>query len=95
MEGRIQKIPHREEINLSCPCLGHGDITHSYLLKQEPLPWCVGCHTPYSVKHLLIDCIALILKENTPTLNNMKGLFEHEVDKIVAFLKTVGLYKRI
>ena len=46
----------REEI------IGHTDITHSYLLKQEQPPWCVGCHTSYSVKHLLIDCIDLTPK---------------------------------
>ena len=48
---------HREEIILSRLCIGHTDITHPYLLKQEQPPWCEGCHTSYSVKHLLIDCI--------------------------------------
>ena len=87
----------REEIILSCLCIRHTDITHSYLLKQEQQPWWVGCHSPYSVKHLLIDCINLTPKRQYfYSVNNIKELFEHaEVDKILAFLKAVGLYKRI
>ena len=77
--------------------IGHTDITHSYLLKQEQPPWCVGYHTSYSVKHLLIDCIDLTPKgQYFCTINSMKELFEHvKVDKILAFLKAVSLYKRI
>ena len=87
----------REEIILSRLHIGHTDIIHSHLLKQEQSPWCVGCHTSYSVKHLLIDCIDLTPKRlYFYTVNNMKELFKHdEGDKILAFLKAVGLYKRI
>ena len=87
----------RVEIILSHLCIGRTDIIHSYLLKQEQPPWCVGCHAPYSVKHLLIDCINLTPKRQYCfTVNNIKELFEHvEVDKILAFLKAVGLYKKI
>ena len=87
----------REEIILPSLCIEHTDITHSYLLKQEQPPWYVGHHTLYSVKHLLIDCIDLTPKgQYFYTVNNMKELFEHvKVDKILAFLKAVGLYKRI
>ena len=53
---------HWEEIILSRLRIGHTDIAHSYLLKQEQPPWCVGCHTSYLVKHLLIDCIDLTSK---------------------------------
>ena len=75
MEGRIQKIC-REEIFLSHLHIGHTDITHSYLLKQEQPPWCVGCHTSYSVKHLLIDCIDLTPKRQYfYIVNNTKELF--------------------
>ena len=57
----------------------------------------MGCHTPYSFKHLLIDCIDLTPKrQNFYTVNNIKELFEHvKVDKILAFLKVVGLYKTV
>ena len=56
------RLSHRGEIILSCLCIQCIDITHSYLLKQEQPPWCVGCHTLYSVKYLLIDCISLTSK---------------------------------
>ena len=96
MEGRIQKIL----LGRDYPILfmyGHTDITHRYLIKQEEPPWCVGCQTPYSVKHLLIDCVNLTPKRQYfYTVNNMEELFEHvKVDKILAFLKAVGLYRRI
>ena len=85
-----------EEIILFRLRIGHTDITHSYLLRQEQPPWWVGCHTPYSVRHLLIDCIDLTPKRQyIYTVNNMKELFEHiKVDKILAFLKAVGLYNK-
>ena len=88
---------HREEIILSYLHIGHTDITHSYLLKQEQPLWYVGCHISYSVKHLLIDCIDLTPKRQYfYTVKNMKEQFEHvKVYKILAFLKAVGLYKRI
>ena len=90
MEGYSKSL--REEIILSCLCIGHTDITHSYLLKQEQPPWCVGCHTSYSIKHLLVDYTNLTPKRQYfYTVNNMKEL----LDKIPAFLKAVGLYKRI
>ena len=38
----------REEIILSFLRIGHTEITHSYLLKQEQQPWCVGCHFIFS-----------------------------------------------
>ena len=87
----------REEIILSHLYIRHIDITHSYLLKQEQPPWCVGCHTSYSVKHLLIDCIELTPKRQyLYTVINIKELFEHvKIDNILAFLRAVGLYKRI
>ena len=86
-----------KEIILSRLRIGHTDITHSYLLKQEQPPWCVGCHGTYSVKHLLIDCIDLTPKRQYfYPVNNMKELFEYvKVDKILAFQKAVGLYQRI
>ena len=68
--------------------------THIYSNKNHHGVWDV---TSYSVKRLSINCI-----DRTPkgqyfyTVNNMKELFEHiKVDKILAFLKAVGLYKRI
>ncbi len=93
MEGRIPKIQQGRDY----PILS-GYWTHRHHpLNQEQPPWCVGCHTPYSIKHLLINCINLTPKRQYfYTVNNIKELFKHvEVDKILVFLKAVGLYKRV
>jgi len=37
--------------------IGHTRLTHSYLLKGENQPECQICHSPLTVKHILIDCI--------------------------------------
>ena len=51
--------------DLSTPCsygqnwtrcrIGHGRITHSYLLNNEERPKCIPCDSNYSLKHVLID----------------------------------------
>ena len=52
-------LSRREEIVITRACLGHMYCTHSYLLKCEETPWCIPCHCPNTVKHLLVDCIDL------------------------------------
>ena len=91
------KKSRREETVLSRLRIGHTNITHSYLLKREQPPWCEGCHAPFSVEHILIECIDLVPKrQQYYTANNLKDLFEHvKVDIILKFLKAVGLYGKI
>ena len=37
--------------------IGHTRITHSYLLNHEEQPFCIVCYQPFTVKHIVIDCI--------------------------------------
>ena len=37
--------------------IGHGRITHSYLLNNEERLECSLCKSNYSLKHVLIDCV--------------------------------------
>ena len=39
--------------------MGHTYFTHSYLLKGEDMSWCIPCHCPDTVKHILLECIDL------------------------------------
>ena len=32
-------------------------ITHSYLFNHKKQPFCIVCNQPFTVKHILIDCI--------------------------------------
>ena len=53
----INKLSRREEIVLARLRISHTRKTHSYLLKQEDQPKCIGCDTPFTVKHILLECI--------------------------------------
>ena len=53
----IHKLSRREEIVLAPLRIGHTRKTHSHLLKREDQPKCIGCDTPFTVKHFLLDCI--------------------------------------
>ena len=56
----IHKLSRREEIVLSRLRIGHTRLTHSFLLKREDKPQCIGCDTQLTVKHFLLDCIDFI-----------------------------------
>ena len=45
------------EVVLSRLRLRHSYLTHSYLLKGEPLPECVTCNCRLTISHILVDCI--------------------------------------
>ena len=47
----------REEVVITRLRIGHTRITHSYLLNHEEQPFCIVCNQPFTVKHILIDCI--------------------------------------
>ena len=64
-------LSHREEIVITRARIGHTYFTHSYLLKGEDMPWCIPCHCPDTVKHILLDCIDV-----TPELNIIEILIQ-------------------
>ena len=37
--------------------IGHSYPTHSYLLHKEPQPLCIPCYSPFSIEHVLTECI--------------------------------------
>ena len=46
----------QEEVVLAGLRIGHTRITHSYLLKREELPYCLGCDALFTVRHFLLEC---------------------------------------
>ena len=50
----VPKLYRREEIILACLRIGHTRLTHSWLLKLEEDPYCIGCDTPFTVRHFLL-----------------------------------------
>ena len=86
----------RGEIVRTRACIGHTYFTHSYLLKGEDMPWCIPCHCPDTVKHILLDCIDLrdTRMKYYRNVNTMEKLFSENVFNIINYLKECGLYKK-
>jgi ribonuclease HI len=74
--------------------IGHTYYTHSFILKGEDGPRCVGCGEDITVKHILLDCVDFSYQRpwfySSP---NLKHLFTQVPgDRILSFLKEIGLY---
>ena len=39
--------------------IGYSYLTHSFILRKEEAPFCVGCSSVIIVKHILIECADL------------------------------------
>ena len=87
----------KEEVVLSRLRIGHAYFSHSYILRQEDPPECTACQEIYSVRHVLIDCIDLgLIRPRFYTVPDLKTLFDTvSVDRILSFLKEVGLFAKI
>ena len=85
------------ETKLTRLILGHTRITHSFLLKAEPPPQCIGCAAPYTVKHFMLECADFI--EARQRFYNVKTLQELFTDvsshNIWGYIKEIGLVNKI
>ena len=89
---------NRKEETVLCRLhTGHTFITHSYLLKGEEPPWCVPCHQPLTVKHLLIDCWDLHdVRHKHYTADSLRTLFRDVPPwTIMEFLREVNVFNKI
>ena len=87
-------LSRREEIVITRARIGHTYFTHSYLLKGEDMPWCIPCHCPDTVKHMLLDCIDLrdTRIKYYRNINNLKDLLYGNIKVICNYLKECGLF---
>ena len=71
--------------------IGHTRLTDSYHLKGENQPECQICHSPLTVKRILIDCICFsAARETYFGVDTLKEFFENgESRNIIALLKTL------
>ena len=69
-------------------------FSQSYLLKGEDMPWCIQCHCPDTVKHILLHCIKLSYTriKYYRDRDTMKKLFN--VCNIINYLKECGMFKK-
>ena len=96
-----ERKPHpnntrREETTLTRLRIGHTQLTHSFILKEEPPPKC-PCGNQYSIKHILKECTKLNHTwKKFYEANSTKELFlKIALRNIINFLKTIGLLLKI
>ena len=77
--------------------IGHSYLTHCYLLKGEPQPFCISCNEALTINHLLTNCAEFADSRrkhySTNTLEEVlsSGNYAH----VLSFLKEINLYKKV
>jgi hypothetical protein len=76
--------------------IGHTFYTHSYILKGEDRPRCVGCDEDLTVRHILLDCVDFAThRAGFYSSPNLKHLFTQVPGHLIlSFLKEIGLYHK-
>ena len=93
-----KELVRKEKIILTRLAIGHTRLTHEHLLVGQRPPRCPLCGIQLTVQHILIDCpnlqqkrIEYHINETLPDLlSNVQNC-----DKLLAFLKNVGLYTKL
>ena len=77
--------------------IGHTWLTHSFILRKEPLPLCTYCGANLTIKHLLLECTHLNFQSNS--FFNKRNLFDLfrdvEPNRILGFLKQTSFYNKL
>jgi hypothetical protein len=87
----------KEQVVLTRCRIGHGRLTHSYLLNNEERPECIPCNSKFSLRHVLIDCVDVAdVRQTFHNVNSLYNLFTNVAgDTILKFLKEINLYTKI
>jgi len=95
--NRNPLLSHYDSVLVNRLRIGHTRLTNSYLLKGENQPECQICHSPLTVKHILIDCICFsAARQRYFGVSTLKELFENvQFRNIVAFIKDTNFYSCI
>ena len=77
--------------------IGHTGLTNSSLLKGESQPVCEACHSPLTVKHILVDCTHYsAARHRYFGVDTFKDVFENVASRsIIAYVKDINFYNRI
>ena len=54
------RLSRRDCVKYTRQKLYHTHLTYTFLLKEEPPPFCVGCDKNFTIKHILIDCVEFV-----------------------------------
>ena len=77
--------------------IGHTHLTHSFLLKSEDPTECIGCQTPLTVEHILMNGIDFQpTRQQYYTSPNLSELFKNVPSRtMVDFIKKIELYWKL
>ena len=72
-------------------------LTHRFLLSGDQKPFCVGCNTDFTIKHILTDCADFIdIRKRYYRCTKIKDIFDVvDPHRVLDFLKEIQLYKRM
>lgn len=94
---RPSRLSRREEVILARLRIGHTRLTHSFILAREEMPQCIPCHTPFTIKHVLLECVDVApMRLHHYNVSTLHDLFERvSFSKVLAFLKEINIYHKI
>ena len=74
--------------------IGHDFITHSFLLKGEEPPMCIGYDKRLTIEHVLLTCSDFIeLRESHFTAKSLRMLFQDiSPEKIFNIMKEINVF---
>ena len=84
-------LSRREEIVITRARIGHSYFSHSFLLKREDMPWCIPCHCPYTVKHVLLECQDLAHIRVRYLRGDLNEILSSNLCGLFKFLKEINL----
>ena len=83
----------KEETVMAWLHIGHSFITHSFLLKGEEPPMCIGCDKRLTIEHILLTCSDFIeIRESHFTAKSLRMLFQDISPEIFNFLKEINIF---
>ncbi|GFS24071.1 RNA-directed DNA polymerase from transposon X-element [Elysia marginata] len=84
-----ERLNRKQETVVSRLRIGHSWITHGYLLKGQQQPYCTACESPFTVKHILVECADFLLsRQKYFKTTHMQTLFrEVKASQISDYLR--------
>ena len=55
--SKIYSDNRKEDVVLTRLRIGHSRLTHKHDLANEDPPECIPCNSPFTIKHILIECV--------------------------------------
>ena len=91
------RATRREEVVIARCRIGHTRLTHTFVLDREDPPECIPCAAPFTVQHILLDCVDTApTRERYFHASNLKSLFDTvNVSAIINFLKETNVFHKL